>query len=195
MPERSGDYRVVLFGSGAVGKTSLVLRFVKETFHDSYNPTVEDTYWQVIGCERSVCMLHITDTSGSYQFPAMQRLNISKSDAFILVYSVTSRRSLEELKPVHQQVVAIRGNVEQVPIMLVGNKSDDESLREVQAEDGAAEAQAWKCGFIETSAKNQQKVTELFQELLKLEKKRNLTLIDHGKLKQDGSMKRRCSVM
>lgn len=104
MPEQSNDYRVVVFGAGGVGKSSLVLRFVKGTFRDTYIPTVEDTYRQVISCDKSVCTLQITDTTGSHQFPAMQRLSISKGHAFILVYSITSRQSLEELKPIYQQV-------------------------------------------------------------------------------------------
>uniref|UniRef100_A0A3B1K632 DIRAS family, GTP-binding RAS-like 1b n=1 Tax=Astyanax mexicanus TaxID=7994 RepID=A0A3B1K632_ASTMX len=154
MPEQSNDYRVVVFGAGGVGKSSLVLRFVKGTFRDTYIPTVEDTYQQVISCDKSVCTLQITDTTGSHQFPAMQRLSISKGHAFILVYSITSRQSLEELKPIYQQMLAIKGNVEGIPVMLVGNKND-ETQREVQTEDGEAQAQAWKCAFMETSGQNQ----------------------------------------
>ena len=108
MPEQSNDYRVVVFGAGGVGKSSLVLRFVKGTFRDTYIPTVEDTYRQVISCDKSVCTLQITDTTGSHQFPAMQRLSISKGHAFILVYSITSKQSLEELKPIYQQVRSVR---------------------------------------------------------------------------------------
>ena len=44
MPEQSNDYRVVVFGAGGVGKTSLVLRFIHGTFRDAYIPTIEDTY-------------------------------------------------------------------------------------------------------------------------------------------------------
>lgn len=46
-PEQSNDYRVVVFGAGGVGKSSLVLRFIKGTFRESYIPTIEDTYRQV----------------------------------------------------------------------------------------------------------------------------------------------------
>ncbi|MBN3313223.1 DIRA2 protein, partial [Atractosteus spatula] len=132
---QSSDYRVVVFGAAGVGKSSLVQRFVRGTFHDTYIPTVEDTYRQVISCDRNVCTLQITDTTGSHQFPAMQRLSISKGHAFILVYSVTSRQSLEELKPIYQQIRHIKGDAQAVPIMLVGNKSD-ETQRELQAGDG-----------------------------------------------------------
>ncbi|KAL3968701.1 Borealin [Sarotherodon galilaeus] len=211
MPEQSNDYRVVVFGAGGVGKSSLVLRFVKGTFRDTYIPTVEDTYRQVISCDKSVCTLQITDTTGSHQFPAMQRLSISKGHAFILVYSITSRQSLEELKPIYQQVrknnksiclplqvLAIKGNVEAIPIMLVGNKSD-ETQREVETKDGEAQANQWKCAFMETSAKTNHNVTELFQELLNLDKKRNMSLnIDgkrSGKQSRAERLKGKCSVM
>lgn len=100
MPEQSNDYRVVVFGAGGVGKSSLVLRFIKGTFRESYIPTIEDTYRQVISCNKNICTLLITDTTGSHQFPAMQRLSISKGHAFILVYSVCSKQSLEELRPI-----------------------------------------------------------------------------------------------
>uniref|UniRef100_H2YV87 Small monomeric GTPase n=1 Tax=Ciona savignyi TaxID=51511 RepID=H2YV87_CIOSA len=100
----SNDYRVVLFGAGGVGKSSLVLRFIKGTFRESYVPTIEDTYRQIVTCDKNVCTLQITDTTGSHQFPAMQRLSITRGDAFILVYSVTTRQSIEELTPIYQQV-------------------------------------------------------------------------------------------
>ncbi|PIO66716.1 Miro-like protein [Teladorsagia circumcincta] len=86
----SADYRVAVFGAGGVGKSSIVQRFVKGTFSENYVPTIEDTYRQVISCnQKNVCTLEITDTTGSHQFPAMQRLSISKGHAFILIYSVT----------------------------------------------------------------------------------------------------------
>ncbi|XP_056381465.1 GTP-binding protein Di-Ras2 [Hyla sarda] len=199
MPEQSNDYRVVVFGAGGVGKSSLVLRFVKGTFRESYIPTIEDTYRQVISCDKSICTLQITDTTGSHQFPAMQRLSISKGHAFILVYSVTSRQSLEELKPIYEQVCQIKGDVESIPIMLVGNKSDENQNREVDSSDGEAIAKKWKCAFMETSAKMNHNVKELFQELLNLEKRRTVSLqIDGKKSKQQKrkeKLKGKCVVM
>ncbi|NWV00170.1 DIRA2 protein, partial [Upupa epops] len=199
MPEQSNDYRVVVFGAGGVGKSSLVLRFVKGTFRESYIPTIEDTYRQVISCDKSICTLQITDTTGSHQFPAMQRLSISKGHAFILVYSITSRQSLEELKLIYEQICQIKGDVESIPIMLVGNKNDENQNREVDSSEGEAMAKKWKCAFMETSAKLNHNVKELFQELLNLEKRRAVSLqIDGKKSKQQKrkeKLKGKCVVM
>ncbi|NWZ70086.1 DIRA2 protein, partial [Acrocephalus arundinaceus] len=199
MPEQSNDYRVVVFGAGGVGKSSLVLRFVKGTFRESYIPTIEDTYRQVISCDKSICTLQITDTTGSHQFPAMQRLSISKGHAFILVYSITSRQSLEELKPIYEQICQIKGDIENIPIMLVGNKNDENQNREVESSEGEAIAKKWKCAFMETSAKTNHNVKELFQELLNLEKRRTVSLqIDGKKSKQQKrkeKLKGKCVVM
>ncbi|XP_059839587.1 GTP-binding protein Di-Ras2-like [Mobula hypostoma] len=198
MPEQSNDYRVVVFGAAGVGKSSLVLRFVRGTFRETYIPTVEDTYRQVISCDKNICTLQITDTTGSHQFPAMQRLSISKGHAFILVYSVTSRQSVEELQPIYEQICEIKGNIQNIPIMLVGNKRD-ETQREVEATEGEALASKWMCSFMETSAKLNHNVQELFQELLNLEKRRAVSLqVDGKKSKQQkkrDKLKRKCSLM
>ncbi|CAM1306119.1 RAB3B (predicted) [Pycnogonum litorale] len=201
MPEQSNDYRVVVFGAGGVGKSSLVLRFVRGTFRESYIPTIEDTYRQVISCNKNICTLQITDTTGSHQFPAMQRLSISKGHAFILVYSVCSKQSLEELKPIFEVIREIKGESEEgsVPIMLVGNKCDETESREVVTEHGSDQARIWDCGFMETSAKTNHNIKELFQELLNMEKKRSMSLhLDSKKSrsqKQKEKLKGKCCLM
>lgn len=199
MPEQSNDYRVVVFGAGGVGKSSLVLRFVRGTFRDSYIPTIEDTYRQVISCNKQVCTLQITDTTGSHQFPAMQRLSISKGHSFILVFSITSRQTLEELRPIWAEICSIKGNTDDVPIMLVGNKSDEATSREVPTNEAAALARSWRCSYMETSAKTDHNVKELFQELLQLERKRTMTLNLDGKKsraqKRREMFKDKCNVM
>lgn len=198
MPEQSNDYRVAVFGAGGVGKSSLVLRFVRGTFRETYIPTIEDTYRQVISCNKNVCTLQITDTTGSHQFPAMQRLSISKGHAFILVYSITSRQSLEELRPIYEIICETKGDVDSIPVMLVGNKCDDPN-REVSIQQGMEQAKAWNCAFLETSAKTNYNVKELFQDLLQLEKRRTMSL--HLETKKTKSQKRReklkgkCAIM
>ncbi|KAH9400244.1 PREDICTED: GTP-binding protein Di-Ras2-like [Rhagoletis zephyria] len=201
MPEQSNDYRVVVFGAGGVGKSSLVLRFVKGTFRDSYIPTIEDTYRQVISCNKNVCTLQITDTTGSHQFPAMQRLNITKGHAFMLVYSVTSKQSLEELIPIYREIHEVKATDEHLPMILVGNKCDEDNQREVTPEYAAEMVSKILkgCGSIETSAKTGHNVPEAFQELLSMDKTRNMSLkMDLKKTRSQirkEKLKGHCSVM
>ncbi|OQV12564.1 GTP-binding protein Di-Ras2 [Hypsibius exemplaris] len=196
MPEQSNDYRVVVFGAGGVGKSSMILRFVKGTFREAYIPTIEDTYTQVISCDNNVCTLQVTDTAGSHQFPAMQRLSISRGHAFILIYSICSHSSLAELVPIYQSIREIKGAeaMPSVPIMVVGNKCDD-AHREVTTELGKKTATSWGCGFIETSAKTSHNITELFQQLLQMEKKRKMSLnLGDKKAKGSEKLKGKCLI-
>merc|ERR1719309_986513 len=189
----SNDYRVVVFGAGGVGKTSLVLRFINGTFRDSYIPTIEDTYKKVISANNAVCTMQITDTAGSHQFPAMQRLSISKGHAFILVYSISSRQSLEELKPILELIGEVKGGLEGFPMMLVGNKCDEEAgKREVSEKTGEALQRMWKCKYIETSAKQGTNINELFEELLKMETKKMLSL---QPIEDTEKKKKKCCLM
>ncbi|KXJ83926.1 hypothetical protein RP20_CCG026953 [Aedes albopictus] len=154
-------------------------------------PEQSNDYRVVISCNKNICTLQITDTTGSHQFPAMQRLSITKGHAFILVYSVCSKQSLEELKPIWSLVRELKGEeISQIPVMLVGNKCDEpEELREVTNIEGQTEAATWGISFMETSAKENHNVTELFQELLNMEKNRNVSLQLDGKNKKKNKKK------
>lgn len=131
----------------------------------------------------------------------MQRLSISKGHAFILVFSITSRQTLEELKPIWEEICSIKGgDTDGIPVMLVGNKSDEApSAREVPTSEASALARTWKCSYMETSAKTDHNIKELFQELLQLERRRTMTLNLDGKKsraqKSREMLKGKCLVM
>jgi hypothetical protein len=120
----------------------------------------------------------------------MQRLSIQKGHAFILAYSITSKQSFEELKPIYTQIREIK--IEQqneTPILLMGCKSDEAACREITETLGKQLATFWSCAWIETSAKLNSNIREAFQELLKLDKKRqfNFNVDQDGHLLDDNS--------
>lgn len=81
------------------------------------------------------------------------------------MYSVSSRQSLEELKPIWQTIKEIKGaELPNIPVMLAANKCDESpEIREVSASEGQSQAQMWGVSFMETSAKTNHNVTQLFQ--------------------------------
>lgn len=86
-------------------------------------------------------------------------------------------------------------DLSQIPIMVVGNKCDESAeLREVSMSEGQTQAQDWGVSFMETSAKTNHNVKQLFQELLNLEKSRNVSLQIGGKASSRVA-KDKCEVM
>ncbi|KAK2081875.1 GTP-binding protein Di-Ras3 [Saguinus oedipus] len=156
-PHRNiGDNRVMVIGTAA---TSVM---------NTYLPTSENAYCQLLGCSHSVLSLHITDSkSGDDNHNrALQRHVIARGHAFVLVYSVTKKETLEERKSFYELICKIKGNnLHKFPIVLVGNKSDD-TYWEVALSDGATCVLGWNCAFMEISAKADVNVQELFHMVL-----------------------------
>jgi len=160
------EYKVVVLGSGGVGKSALTVQFVQNKFLEKYDPTIEDFYRKSIDVDETPTMLEILDTEGTEQFTSMRDLYVKTGHGFLLVYSITNRRSLEELNPLRDQITQIRGHG--VPVVLVGNKCDLYMEREVSKDDGASVAASWKCPFFETSAKTRHNVDEIFIEAVRM---------------------------
>eukprot|EP00794_Sanderia_malayensis_P008131 gene8131-9001_t len=153
-------FRVIVIGSKAVGKTSLVHRYINGDYSDFYSPTVSDVFEKsVLRTEdNSVYNLKIYDTAGDlqYEFPAMYGLTIAEGDMFILIYSVENRKSFATLEKMWMDILQRKDkNIGKLPVVLVGNKSDVSATRRVVTEEeGEALADAIQCPFLEVSAKN-----------------------------------------
>ncbi|KAH9400722.1 hypothetical protein TYRP_002294 [Tyrophagus putrescentiae] len=120
-------YRVVVLGSGRVGKTSIVRRLLSEEhFVENHIPTVEELYqleYKSRGSDVTL-VLDLLDTSGSYPFPAMRELAIRSADAFLLVYAVDDADSYEEVIRLKEHIYALRGETGVPPVVVVANKTD-----------------------------------------------------------------------
>lgn len=62
------EFKVVVLGSGGVGKSALTVQFVSGCFMEKYDPTIEDFYRKEIEVDNSPCVLEILDTAGKLQF-------------------------------------------------------------------------------------------------------------------------------
>jgi len=165
------EHKLVVLGSGSVGKTAISIQFVRNQFIRDYNPTIEESYRKQVTIDGVTCMLDILDTAGQEEFGALRPQYVRQGQGFLLVYSVTDRPSFEEMQSFYNEVYRIKDDERpknhKIPIVIVGNKADLESSREVSSEEGQDLSKKLGCNFIETSAKTRQGVEEAYFNLVR----------------------------
>uniref|UniRef100_A0AC35UHP9 Galactose-1-phosphate uridylyltransferase n=1 Tax=Rhabditophanes sp. KR3021 TaxID=114890 RepID=A0AC35UHP9_9BILA len=160
------EFKVVVLGSGGIGKSALTVQFVSNHFIDQYSPTIEDFFRKQIEVNGDPCVLEILDTAGTEQFASMRDLYIINGQGFVIVYSITNQQTFNDIKTMRDQIIRVKGT-DQIPILLVGNKCDLNHQRQVRVEDGMNLAEQWSCVFAECSAKNAHNVNLIFSEIVK----------------------------
>ena len=164
------QYKVVMLGSGAVGKSAITVQMVSGHFLSSYDPTIEDSYRTTINVNNQDIILNIIDTAGQEEFYALRDQYIRSGDGYIIVFSITSVTSFLEVNAIKEQLNMILDTDDNtlIPIILVGNKCDLEEYRQVQSSDAQRLAEEWKVKYFETSAKNKTNINRIFEELVYL---------------------------
>ncbi|KAI5960057.1 RAS1 [Candida pseudojiufengensis] len=160
------EYKLVVVGGGGVGKSALTIQLIQSHFVDEYDPTIEDSYRKQCTINDEQVLLDILDTAGQEEYSAMREQYMRTGEGFLLVYSINSRNSLEELQSFYEQIQRVKDS-ENVPVLVVGNKCDLEMERQVSYEEGQALANSFGCPFLETSAKMRINVEEAFFDLVK----------------------------
>merc|ERR1712159_478318 len=159
----SSAFKVVLLGEGRVGKTSLLLRYVKDSFSDSQAPTVQATYLsKTVKLENDARVtLNVWDTAGQERFHALGPIYYRDADAAVLVYDITDADSLAWVKELRQ----IAGG--EISLAVCANKSDLERSRSVSTSDGGAYAKSIGASFFSASAKAGKGVEQVFASVAK----------------------------
>ncbi|XP_054835714.1 GTP-binding protein REM 1 [Eublepharis macularius] len=164
-------YRVVLLGDPGVGKTSLVNLFAGVQDKDPPEQQREDSYERTLSVDGEETTLMVIDTWETEKRPPEEdnwfhNYCMQVGNAYVIVYSITDRGSFESASELRIQLRRTR-QAENIPIILVGNKTDLVRCREVSVEEGRACAVVFDCKFIETSAALQHNVTELFEGVVR----------------------------
>ena len=161
------EYKLVVLGSGGVGKSAITVLFVQGIFVEKYDPTIEDSYRKQCEIDGQQCMLEILDTAGTEQFTAMRDLYMKNGQGFVLVYSIVSLGSFNDLNDMREQILRVKDS-EDVPMVLVGNKCDLNDSRIVTTAQGEELARRFNnCVFLEVSAKLKLRVNDIFTELIR----------------------------
>jgi len=168
----AGDYnaplrkfKLVFLGEQSVGKTSLITRFMYDSFDSNYQATIGiDFLSKTMYLEDRTIRLQLWDTAGQERFRSLIPSYIRDSSAAVVVYDMTNRNSFDQTTKWIDDVRAERGA--DVIIMLVGNKSDlGTEKRQVTTEEGERKSRELGVLFIETSAKTGHNVKQLFRRV------------------------------
>ncbi|KAK4511019.1 Nuclear transport factor 2 [Mucor velutinosus] len=157
-------YKLVFLGEQSVGKTSLITRFMYDTFDNTYQATIGiDFLSKTMYLEDKTVRLQLWDTAGQERFRSLIPSYIRDSSVAVIVYDISNRQSFMNTSKWIDDVRAERGD--DVIIVLVGNKSDLSDKREVTVEDAEKRSKELNVMFIETSAKAGHNVKTLFRKI------------------------------
>jgi len=155
-----------MLGETAVGKSSLVLRFTRDRFLDFQESTIGAAFaTQSVIVDGNTLKFEIWDTAGQERYHSLAPMYYRGAKAAIVVYDITSKASFERAKA---WVVELQqaGTLSMV-VALAGNKTDLSAQREVTQEEGQQYATEQGLLFMETSAKSNHNVTEIFATVAK----------------------------
>jgi len=165
MAQRNASYdfliKLLLIGDSGVGKSCLLLRFADHTYTESYISTIGVHFKiRTIDLDGKVIKLQIWDTAGQERFRTITSSYYRGAHGIIVVYDVTDRDSFSNVKQWMNEID--RYAVENVQKLLVGNKCDLTTKRQVTPEEGKAFADTLSIPFLETSAKAATNVEQAF---------------------------------
>lgn len=157
-------FKLVFLGEQSVGKTSLITRFMYDSFDNTYQATIGiDFLSKTMYLEDRTIRLQLWDTAGQERFRSLIPSYIRDSSVAVVVYDITNANSFQQTSKWIDDVRTERGT--DVIIMLVGNKTDLSDKRQVSTEDGERKAKELNVMFIETSAKAGYNVKQLFRRV------------------------------
>ena len=164
--ERTYEYKVVTLGEGRVGKTSLTLKFVRDTFLDSQESTLKANFLtKDVNSDGQSVRLNIWDTAGQEKFRSIASNYYRQAKGALIVYDITDKSSfarvVEWVKELNQQ------GEPDICLAIVGNKCDKESDRQITKQETVEYARRIGALHFNTSAKTGKNVEQVFQDLSK----------------------------
>ncbi|XP_044310160.1 ras-related protein Ral-A isoform X1 [Varanus komodoensis] len=159
-------HKVIMVGSGGVGKSALTLQFMYDEFVEDYEPTKADSYRKKVVLDGEEVQIDILDTAGQEDYAAIRDNYFRSGEGFLCVFSITELESFAATADFREQILRVKED-ENVPFLLVGNKSDLEDKRQVSVEEAKNRADQWNVNYVETSAKTRANVDKVFFDLMR----------------------------
>jgi len=160
-------HKVIMVGSGGVGKSALTLQFMYDEFVSDYEPTKADSYRKKVILDGGEVQIDILDTAGQEDYAAIRDNYFRSGEGFLCVFSITEQESFQATADFREQILRVKDD-ENIPFLLVGNKCDLEGNRKVSQDEANAKAAEWNVPYVETSAKTNVNVDKAFYDLLQM---------------------------
>ncbi|XP_058244146.1 EF-hand calcium-binding domain-containing protein 4B isoform X1 [Hemibagrus wyckioides] len=185
-------FKIVLVGNSSVGKTSLLRRFCDDCFYPGTSATVGIDYSvKTLLVDNSQVALQMWDTAGQERYRSITKQFFRKADGVVVMYDITCEQTFTAVRSWLASVQ--EGAGDDIPVMLLGNKTDLEAQREIQFRVGEKLAMVDRCAvlqesrmiFFECSAFSGHNVTESMVNLARIlkeqedrEKEKTVSLVD-----------------
>lgn len=156
-------FKVILVGDSGVGKTCVLTRFKERSLTNSVVEVTGGIVFKhaTFRVDSKVVKLQVWDSAGQERFRTVTKIHFKNKDAYLLFYDVTKRLSFESVQTWLSDVKSFTEN--KAIILLVANKSENESAREVTREEGERIATESKVSYIEASAVSGANIDLIFE--------------------------------
>lgn len=164
------NYSICILGCGGVGKSAITLRYINNTFVAYHDPTIEDMYKKQVCIDGIYSSIELLDTAGQEDYSMLYSTWIRDKHGFLFVFDITNQTTLQQLNTYYNHYISLydtSNNEQRPPILLVGNKSDLSTQRQVSIKDAETIAIQYNADYIETSAKNGTNIEQLFDNLIR----------------------------
>jgi len=158
-------FKLIILGSAAVGKTTLVNQFLKKEQIIDYRPTlgisISSQQYLIQGNRDDTIKFLIYDLAGQEYFKRVRHQYYQGANCAFVMYDVTKRETFEEA--LDFWLNDARKKLGNIPFILIGNKIDLEDQRQIQRDEGIQKAKELQCFFTETSALKNINVQDTFK--------------------------------
>lgn len=160
-------FKIVLVGDTNVGKTNIISQLIKEQPLCSSKPTIGvEFHTKTYSIDHDIVKAQLWDTAGQERYHAITSAYYRGSSGAVIVYDVTEDASLKNAVNIWLKNLRSYAG-ENIPIMLLGNKTDLKEKRKITKETGEKTALTSDIGFYETSAVSGENVSEAFETFVR----------------------------
>ena len=161
-------YPISIIGDSSTGKTSLIIQFTSSKFDEKMSATIGiDYFMKEVTCkDGNTYQIKIMDTAGQEQYHSMTLNMLKICKGILLVYSITDKDSFNNLESKWINEINDSVDVNNIPIVLIGNKKDLEDERVIEEQSAREFANKFNLKFFETSSKTGENVDLAFKELI-----------------------------